>query len=71
LAPGDEALVPSLTFVASAQAITATGAAPVFCDVEPDTLNLDVQDMKKKLTKKTKAIMPVHYRDSRVKWMKS
>lgn len=62
LKPGDEVLVPALTFVASIQAITATGAVPVFCDVELDTLNIDIQDMKRKQTAKTKAIMPIHYR---------
>ena len=59
---GDEVIVPSLTFVASAQAIMATGAKPVFCDIEKDTLNMDVSDMCKRITKKTRAIMPVHFR---------
>jgi perosamine synthetase len=58
---GDEVVVPSLTFAASIQAIVACGAKPVFCDVYPDTLNLDVEDMEKKITSYTKAIMPVHY----------
>jgi perosamine synthetase len=59
--PGDEVIVPSLTFCASAQAITATGAAPVFCDVEADTLNVDVRDVENRITARTKAVMPVHY----------
>jgi perosamine synthetase len=59
---GDEVIVPSLTFVATVQAITATGATPVFCDIEPDTLNIDVKDVAKKITSKTKAVIPVHYR---------
>ncbi len=59
---GDEIIVPSLTFAASIQAIVATGAVPVFCDVEPDTLNADPADIEKKITSGTKAIMPVHYR---------
>ena len=59
---GDEVLVPSLTYVATIQAITATGAKPVFCDIEEDTLNIDVEDVKTKLTKNSRAIMPVHYR---------
>ncbi len=59
---GDEVVIPSLTFVATAQIVTATGATPVFCDVEEDTLNIDVADLKRCITKRTKAIIPVHYR---------
>ena len=62
LGPGDEVIVPSLTYVATIQAITSTGATPVFCDVEEDTLNIDVEDAGKRITDKTKAIVPVHYR---------
>jgi dTDP-4-amino-4,6-dideoxygalactose transaminase len=58
---GDEVLVQSLTYVASFQAISATGATPIACDVNPETLCLDLRDARKKLTKNTKAIMPVHY----------
>jgi dTDP-4-amino-4,6-dideoxygalactose transaminase len=58
---GDEVIVPSLTFVGSFQAISATGATPVACDIEPETLNLDLEDVKRKITEQTKAIMPVHY----------
>ncbi len=58
---GDEVIVPSLTFAASAQAIAATGAKPVFCDIEAATLNMDPDDLRKKITGRTKAIMPVHY----------
>lgn len=58
---GDEVIVPSLTFVASVQAIMLTGATPVFCDIEEDTLNMDIKDMSKRITAKTRAIMPVHY----------
>lgn len=58
---GDEVIVPSFTFVASIQAIAACRAVPVFCDVYADTLNIDVEDVARKITKKTKAIMPVHY----------
>lgn len=61
LGPKDEVIVPSLTFAASIQAILAAGARPVFCDIEADTLNLDLNDVKKKITSRTKAIMPVHY----------
>lgn len=62
LGPGDEVITPSLTYVATTQAITATGAKPVFCDVEEDTLNMDVRDAEKRITSRTKAIVPVHYR---------
>jgi len=58
---GDEVIVPSLTFVASFQAISATGATPIPCDVYPDTLLCDIEDIKRCITPKTKAIMPVHY----------
>jgi len=59
--PGDEVLVPSLTFLASFQAISATGAIPVACDIEEDTCVLDWRDAEHRLTSRTKAIMPVHY----------
>ena len=58
---GDEIIVPSLTYVASFQAISANGAKPVSCDVNQKNLSLCIEDLKKKITKKTKAIMPVHY----------
>jgi len=58
---GDEVVVPSLTFCASIQVITALGARPVFCEINPENLNMDICDVRKKITRKTKAIMPVHY----------
>jgi len=58
---GDEVVVPSMTFAATVQAILVTGATPVFCEVKADTLNLDIEDVKKRITSKTKAIIPVHY----------
>lgn len=61
IGPGDEVLVQSLTYVASFQAISATGARPVACDIENATLTLDWRDAEKRITTKTKAIMPVHY----------
>lgn len=64
LKEGDEVLVPSLTYVASYQAISATGAKPISCEVNPNTLFIDVEDAKVKITKNTKAIMPVHYASS-------
>jgi dTDP-4-amino-4,6-dideoxygalactose transaminase len=58
---GDEVIVPSLTFCASIQVITALGAIPVFCEINPDNLNMDINDVQNRITTKTKAIMPVHY----------
>jgi perosamine synthetase len=59
IGPGDEVIVPALTFVASANAVRYTGAQPVFIDIEPETFNLDIDQLEKKITKKTKAIMSV------------
>lgn len=61
IGPGHEVIVPSLTYVATFQAITATGAKPIACDVYDDTCLLNIEDAKSKLTKNTKAIIPVHY----------
>lgn len=61
---GDEVLVPSLTYVASYQAISATGAKPISCEVNPNTLFLDINDARAKITENTKVIMPVHYASS-------
>ena len=58
---GDEVLVQSLTYVATWQAITATGGIPIACEVDIRTGTLDVKDFEKKITKKTKAVVPVHY----------
>lgn len=61
LGPGDEVLVPSLTFAASANCIRYAGATPVFCDiVGPGHLNIDPADIEKKITPKTKAVVVVH-----------
>jgi len=57
--PGDEVIVPSFTFIASANAILYTGATVVFCEVDPRTYNADPSDIEKRITKRTKAIMPV------------
>ncbi|MEM3484813.1 MAG: DegT/DnrJ/EryC1/StrS family aminotransferase [Candidatus Methanomethyliaceae archaeon] len=59
IGPGDEVLVPSFTFVASANAILYERARPVFVDIEPDTYNLDPEDLQRKITPRTKAIMVV------------
>lgn len=58
---GDEVLIPSLTYVASFQAVSATGATPIACDINPLTLTLDWRDAEKRLSPRTKAVMPVHY----------
>lgn len=58
---GDEVIVPSLTFCASVEAITAVGATPVFCEVKPENLNMDIDDAIRRIRPKTRAIMPVHY----------
>jgi len=61
LGADDEVLVPSLTFVASFQAIAATGATPVACDINPENGLLDLADAARRLTPRTRAVMPVHY----------
>ena len=58
---GDEVLVPSFTFVASYQAITAAGCKPVSCDIDPTTLTLDLNDAERRITPRTTAMMPVYY----------
>jgi len=58
---GDEILVPSMTYVATFQAIKATGAEPIACDINEETYLIDLEDALSKLSKNTKAIIPVHY----------
>lgn len=58
---GDEVIVPSLTFVSTIQAIISCDAHPVFCEIEADTLNIDVRDVLNRITPRVKAILPVHY----------
>ena len=58
---GDEVIIPSVTYVASFQAVSATGAKPVACDVDVETGCINVESAQKKINPKTKAIMPVHY----------
>ncbi len=60
IGPGDEVICPSFTFFATAGCVSRTGAKPVFCDVSADTFNLDVADAERRITPRTKAIMPVH-----------
>jgi perosamine synthetase len=58
--PGDEVIIPSLSFIATANAVWHCGATPVFADVDPLTYNLDPADVERRLTPRTKAVMPVH-----------
>ncbi len=60
LRPGDEVLVPAFTFFATASMVSAVGAVPVFCDVDPHTFTLDVEDARRRITPRTRAIAPVH-----------
>src|SRR5271165_2605775 len=59
--PGDEIIVPSFTFVSTANAFALRGARIVFADIRPDTLNLDESSLERLVTGRTKAIVPVHY----------
>lgn len=61
---GDEVLVQSLTYVSTFQAISATGAKPIPCDISPKTLTIDLNDAERRLTKNTRAIVPMHYSGS-------
>ncbi len=60
IGPDDEVICPSFTFFATAGCVARTGAKPVFCDVRADTFNLDVADAARRITPRTKAILPVH-----------
>jgi len=60
IGPGDEVVCPSFTFYATAEAIARLGATPVFAEIDPVTLNLDPDDVERRLTERTRAIMPVH-----------
>jgi len=57
---GDEVIVPSHTFIATGEAVCHVGATPVFCDIDPDTYTLDPKDVERRLTPRTRAIIPVH-----------
>lgn len=60
IGPGDEVITSAFTFIASATSITFCGAKPVLADIDPRTFNLDPESVKKQITKKTKAIQPIH-----------
>jgi dTDP-4-amino-4,6-dideoxygalactose transaminase len=61
IGPGDEVILPSFTFVSTANAFVLRGATPIFADIRPDTLNLDESKLEALVTERTKAIVPVHY----------
>lgn len=61
IGPGDEVITTPYTFVASANTIIHTGAKPVFVDIDPVTMNIDVNQIEAKITERTKAIIPVHF----------
>jgi dTDP-4-amino-4,6-dideoxygalactose transaminase len=58
--PGDEVICPAFTFFATAEAIARVGATPVFCDIEPGSLNMDPEDAARRVTERTKAVIAVH-----------
>jgi perosamine synthetase len=61
IGPGDEVVVPSFTFISTATSVLHVGATPVFADVRPDTFDLDPDDGARRLTPRTRAVVPVHY----------
>ena len=61
LKKGDEVILSSLNYIAALQAVTAAGLTPVLCDIRLSDFSLCTNDLKKKLTKKTRVIMPTHY----------
>ena len=68
IGPGDEVVVPSFTFAATANSVAMTGARPVFADIDPETFCLDPASAEKAVTERTKAIMPVHLYGQTAEW---
>jgi perosamine synthetase len=68
LGPGDEVLVPSFTFAASVNALLYEGVTPVFVDIEPETYNLEPDDLRRKITRRTRAIMAVDIFGHPIEW---
>jgi dTDP-4-amino-4,6-dideoxygalactose transaminase len=60
IGPGDEVIVPAFTWVATANVVVYCGATPVFCDVDPDSYNLDPEDLARRVTERTRAVIVVH-----------
>lgn len=58
---GDEVIVPTMTFVSTAHAVAYNLATPIFADVDPETLNIDIEDVARKITSRTRAVIAVHY----------
>jgi len=61
IGPGDEVIVPAMTFAATANVVEHTGATPVFADVAPGSFNIDPEEVERKITSRTRAIVPVHF----------
>ena len=60
IGPGDEVIVPAFSYIATANVVELVGAKPIFVDIDLDTFNIDVDKIEREITKKTKAIIPVH-----------
>jgi len=60
IGPGDEVIVPAFTWVSTANAVEYVGATPVFCDIDPETFNIDLEQIESKITEHTRALVPVH-----------
>ena len=61
IGPSNEVIVPSFSFVSAANCVVLRGATPVFAEILPETLNLDPDDVRRRITSRTRAIIPVHY----------
>jgi UDP-4-amino-4,6-dideoxy-N-acetyl-beta-L-altrosamine transaminase len=70
IGPGDEVIVPTLTFTASANCVLFCNGTPVLCDIDPTTLTIDLHDAERKITKKTKAVIAVDFAGHSAEWDK-